>query len=164
MWVIKKNSWISSFLCFCLTLICTKAFSVCFCLIKFDYRCTWLVFCNTEALCAVLALCVFAKFSQTVPPCLISAYDYTFPWRVFLKSRWSNTTLKPRGLRLFQVCQCSSYCIPNLGYMQFCYSIWRQFWQDETFKYLLTLGIISFVDLTFSFELCPLLEVAVACI
>lgn len=58
----------------------------------------------------------------------------------------------------------AAHVVPNFGYMQFCYSLWRQFWQDVNFKYLLTLGIMSLVALMFYFEICPLLEVAVACI
>lgn len=82
-----------------------------FCLFLFQK--TWLqllhltVFLILEQVCS-FGVTHFWHVSQTVPPCLVSAY-YTFPWRVFLKSPWSNT-LALQGLRLFHVCQCSSCC------------------------------------------------------
>ncbi len=37
----------------------------------------------------------------------------------------------------FFKCASAAHVVPNLGYMQFCYSIWRQFWQDETWVFII---------------------------
>lgn len=134
-----KKSWISSFLCYCLMLICIVfVFINITCLFMFNNLTRPCFFLLLEPFVQFWHFVFMASFVKRSHRVLFLPVITPFPEGFFWKAH-EVTVLSHHEAWEFYMCASAAHVVSTLRYMQFCYTVCSKFWQKET------LGLIDLI-------------------